>query len=228
MSENQIIPVGDVRFGDLRRTEPVARNFGYQRGSPVDRYYIERFLEENSPSIRGRVLEFGGDEYAKQFGGSAVQAIDVLGRTSENSATTIVADLADAPHIPSSTFDCIICTQVLQYVYDLRAALATLHRILKPAGVLLATMPGITPTDDPHWQQSWYWSFTAPSARRLFGDEFGDDVDVTSRGNVLSAVCFLHGLAAEELVESELAHDDPNIPFLITARAARRGGTVSA
>jgi ubiquinone/menaquinone biosynthesis C-methylase UbiE len=52
--------------------------------------------------------------------------------TEGNPEATIVGDLADAPHIPSDTFDCAIVTQTLQFVYDVRAAFATLHRIVAP------------------------------------------------------------------------------------------------
>jgi ubiquinone/menaquinone biosynthesis C-methylase UbiE len=43
-----------------------------------------------------------------------------------------VADLTHADHIPSDTFDCIICTQVLFLIFDVRTAIRTLYRILKP------------------------------------------------------------------------------------------------
>ncbi len=52
--------------------------------------------------------------------------------TEGNPQATIVGDLADAPHIPDDSFDCAIVTQTLQFVYDVRAAFATLHRILAP------------------------------------------------------------------------------------------------
>src|SRR3990170_7811785 len=50
---------GRVRFGDLRGVEPISREFGFDRGLPVDRHYIERFLSAHSSDIRGRVLEIG-------------------------------------------------------------------------------------------------------------------------------------------------------------------------
>ena len=55
---------------------------------------------------------------------------------------TITADLTDAPQISSDTFDCVIITQTLQMIYDLPTLMRTLHRILKPGGVVLATGSG--------------------------------------------------------------------------------------
>jgi len=214
-------PARTVELGDLRRTEPVSRDWGYARGTPVDRYYIERFLGQHASDVQGRVLEVADDEYAHRFGGRRVALTDIL-NAREHPRATIVADLASAPHVPSDTYDCIILTQTLQYVFDVRAGIETLLRILKPGAVLLVTVPGITQTGDPDLGDSWYWSFTSPSARRLFGEVFGDaTVEVTGYGNVLAAVAFLEGLAAEELRAEELDEHDPAYEVTIAVRAVK-------
>ena len=137
----------------------------------------------------------GERAYTRRFGGDRVTVSDVLHVVPGDPEATIVADLASAEHIPSNAFDCIILTQTLQLIYDVRAAVATLHRILKPGGVVLATFPGISQTYDTEWGFTWCWSFTEVSAARLFGDAFGaEQVAVESFGNVLAAMCFLHGL----------------------------------
>jgi SAM-dependent methyltransferase len=215
-------PLHAVDFGDLRRTTPVMRNFGFERGQPVDRYYIERFLNQHASSIAGRVLEVGDDAYTRRFGQDAVSQCDVLHVSGASPGATIVGDLASAPQIPSGTFDCVICTQTLQLIYDLRAAVDTLYRVLAPGGVLLATFPGISQIDDNTWASSWYWNLTPISARRLFGDQFGaGNIEVAAHGNVFTAICFLHGLATAELRADELEFDDPAFPFLITVVARK-------
>jgi len=214
--------IGEVQFGDFRRTSPLVPHFGLERGQPIDRYYIEHFLEEQSRFIRGRVLEIGDDAYTRRFGADRVTQSDILHISGANPATTIVADLSDAPQLPSNAFDCIICTQTLQLIYDLKGAVATLHRILRPQGIVLATFPGISQTDDPDWCDSWYWSLTRNAAQRLFADAFGSaNVRAASHGNVLTAMCFLHGLASEELRSDELEFHDPAFPFLITVVATK-------
>ncbi|MDP2660390.1 MAG: methyltransferase domain-containing protein, partial [Dehalococcoidia bacterium] len=132
-------PVGRMPLGALRRLQPTSRMFGTDRGRCIDRYYIENFLASHAPDIRGLVLEIGDDTYTRRFGGDRVAKSDVLHFQQGNPGATIVADLTCANHIPSESFDCIILTQTLQFIYDVRAALATLSRILKPGGVLLAT-----------------------------------------------------------------------------------------
>lgn len=208
-----------------RPVTPLSRQFGYDRGLPVDRWYIERFLAENAENVTGSVLEVGDAAYTRRFGGARVSRSDVLNVRSGDPDTTYVADLADAPGLPSGAFDCAILTQTLHLVYDLPAAVRTVHRVLRPGGVALVTVPGISPISTDTWAGSWYWSLTPLAAQRLFGDVFGaTNVEVTGWGNVASAVAFLQGRAAQELQSRELDVVDPQFPLLVTIRALRPAG----
>ena len=215
---------GAVAFGSLRRLEPISRRWGKDRGGrPIDRVYIERFLADHAGDIHGRVLEVQDARYTTRFGGERVTRSEVLHVSAGNPAATIVADLACAPQIPSDSFDCVILTQVLLCIEDVESAIRTIHRILRPGGVVLATVPGISQVVR-HDMERWgdYWRFTTLSARRLFERVFpADAVQVESHGNVLAAVAFLHGLAADELRPEELAHQDPDYQLLLTIRAVR-------
>ncbi|MEZ0167939.1 methyltransferase domain-containing protein [Microvirga sp. TS319] len=211
-----------VRFGNLRRTTPISRNWGQDRGRALDRYYIEKFLDENRADIRGRVLEIGDAHYTRKYGGTRVVSSDVLHVNEGNPQATIIADLTCAEHIPDSSFDCIILTQTLQLIFDVPAALRTIRRILKPGGTILATFPGITHTGDAEWGSSWCWSFTRNSARRLFHPIFGEsNVCLDSYGNVLAATAFLYGLADRELEPAELEVHDPAYDVIIAVKAVR-------
>ena len=219
---------GSVDFGAFRRLTPISPIFGMDRGMPIDRYYIERFLEAHSADIRGRALELGDAFYINKFGGGKVTKIDVLHVTAGSPEATIIADLTDAAHVPSDAFDCIIFTQSLQMIYDFKAALHTLHRILKPGGVLLLTTHGISKIGRRLGRDDWgeYWHFTTQSAEALFKEIFpGAAVQVSSEGNVLAAVSFLQGLAAEELQPAELDQRDPDFEVIITVRAVKAPGT---
>jgi SAM-dependent methyltransferase len=215
--------VGQVDFGSLRRLSPISSLFGYDRGRPVDRYYIEEdFLARHRDDIQGHVLEIGDASYTREFGGDQVAVSDVLHVDDSNPQATIVADLSSADHIPSDTFDCIILTQTLHLIYNVRSAIRTTQRILKPGGVLLATFPGISQIDWDEWRHSWYWAFTSRLARRLFEEAFPpENVEVEAHGNVLAAISFLHGLAAEELRKGELDRLDHAYEVLITLKALK-------
>jgi peptidoglycan/xylan/chitin deacetylase (PgdA/CDA1 family)/SAM-dependent methyltransferase len=222
LTHENVLPAGQVRFGSLRRVMPISREFGYDRGQPIDRYYIENFLARHAEDIRGRVLEIGDDTYTRKYGGSRVEISDVLHVTDDNSRATIVADLARADHVMSDAFDCIIFTQTLQLIYDTRSAVQTLYRILKPGGVLLATFPGVSPISRDQWGETWYWAFTSLSAQRLFEEVFpAANATVETQGNVLAAISFLHGLAVHELCKEELDYHDRSYEVLITLRAVK-------
>lgn len=217
-------PVGLVRFGSFHRLEPVAPIWPARFGLPVDRVYIEQFLERHGDDIGGEVLEVGGLEYTTRFGRGEITGRSILhSPIGAGPEVTFAADLADAPDLPSGRFDCVLLPQTLLFIYDVSAAVATLHRVLRPGGIALVTVPGITqivPDDRAQWGQ--YWSFTDQSLLRLFGDAFGpDNVEIESRGNVKTTVALLHGLSVSDLKTSDYEHDDPNYPLILTVRARR-------
>jgi SAM-dependent methyltransferase len=223
--QNEKIPdVGKVNFGDLRRVEPITRSFGYDRGRPIDRYYINQFLSKHAVDIKGHVVEIGDDRYIQRFGSFRVTQPEVLDTGHPDSKPTIVADLSKADHVPSDSFDCIIVMQTLQFIYDVPAAVRTLFRILKPGGVVLCSVPSVSPIcryDMDRWGD--YWRFTSKAMERLFGDVFGTgNIAVEAYGNVLVATAFLHGMAAEELTTKELDFKDQDYEALITIKAVKR------
>jgi SAM-dependent methyltransferase len=208
-------------FLHLARGRPVSQRWGYDRGLPVDRYYIERFLDEHRADIAGRVLEVKSDDYARRFG-DRVTHIDVLDIDSSNPNATIVADLASADSVPEASFDCVVLTQTLQYVYDVGAALRQVRRILRPGGVLLATAPSVSRMSTDGTDARDYWRFTAVSCLELVRREFGDSEPlVRAYGNVLTCTAFLAGLATEELPPSRLDAHDPAFPLVVAFRAVR-------
>lgn len=222
----QIPPRGTVNWQNFRRLTPISRVFGLDRGLPIDRYYIEKFLAAHTANIEGRVLEIGDRRYTRKFGGDQVSQSDVLHYITGNPEATIVADLTRADGIPEGTFDCIICTQTLQFIFDFRAALRHLARILKPGGVLLVTTTGISKIARREGVDPWgeYWGFTAQAAKRLFEEFFPPDrITVATYGNVLTAIAFLHGLAAEELQREELDYWDPDYELLVAVCAVKPG-----
>jgi SAM-dependent methyltransferase len=215
-------PRGRVRLGDFAEPEPISMDFGWDRGTPIDRFYIESFLERNSEDIAGRVLEVGDDAYSRHYGGDRIALQDVLHVHEGNPAATIVGDMSEPGVLPGSVFDCIVLTQTLHLVYDMHAAVEQLHRALRPGGILLLTVPGISQIDRGEWGASWYWALTPAAVQRLLGDVFGSElVAVESHGNVFAATTFLQGLAVEEIDVRRLAPHDPAYPVIVTARALK-------
>lgn len=205
-----------VWMGNLRRTAPVSR-WGWDRGTPIDRYYIESFLQANRADIRGEALEVFDRAYTDRFG-SGVTSVSVLDINPANPHATLIADLTAADVIPDNTFDCFILTQTLQYIFDSKAALRHIVRILRPGGVVLATVPISARVDN----DSDYWRFTQNACARMFGEAFGpENVSVSARGNCVAAIAACAGLAAEEFRRHELDSDDPGYPVVACIRAQK-------
>jgi len=209
-----------IDWGELRRTTPIARRFGFDRGHPVDRRYIEAFLDRHRDDVRGRVLEIGDRGYTRRFGGDRVTRSDVYDLPG-NDGATLTGDLGGAAALPAAAFDCIIVTQTLLFVFDLRRALSNLRDALAPGGVLLVTVPGVSQVvREDMDREGDFWRFTTRSLRDLAATSFAADrIEVEARGNVLACVAFLHGLAQEELGTDELDADDPDFQLIVTLRA---------
>lgn len=205
----------------LHDTRPLSRRWGHDRGTPIDRYYVETFLNEHRGDIRGRVLEIRDSTYTDRFGVNVTQR-DVLDLDPKNTSATFITDLASADAVPDNSMDCFILTQTLQFIYEPRAAIAHIHRFLKPNGVLLATVPGISRVDEALAQTD-YWRFTRASCEKLFADCFAArNVRVRVYGNVLTAMAFLTGMAREDIRQHRLEVVDELYPVIIAVRALKR------
>lgn len=209
-----------IRFGTLRSLEPVDRDFGFNLGKPIDRYYIENFIYHNREFIKGDVLEIGEDSYTTKYATADFQ-LQIL--NVEKKEGGIQGDLETGKGLPCNAFDCIILTQTLPFVFDLNATIRNIHSMLKTNGVVLSTNPCISQIsryDMDRWGD--FWRFTPLSLRKLFEQSFAtDQIQVNHMGNALSATCFIQGIPAEKLSGRELDHIDDDYPVTLTLMAKK-------
>jgi SAM-dependent methyltransferase len=210
----------------MLRTEPVSRRFGLDRGTPIDRRYIEAFLREHAPLVRGRTLEVGERRYGPLVGGGRVTECLAIHAAPDPGSGLARGDLTDPATLPDGTIDCFICTQTFNFIYALEDAARGAHRVLRPGGVLLATVAGISQIsryDMERWGD--FWRFTPASLERLLAGAFGAGVETRGYGNVLAATAFLQGLAVEDLPDpGRLDLHDPDYPVVVAAVARKAAG----
>jgi SAM-dependent methyltransferase len=136
---------------------------------------------------------------------------------------TLIGDLCSSDCLPKDTFDCIILTETLFCIFDVRPAIANLVASLKPGGVMLITSAGIAQIsryDLERWGD--YWRLTTMSLRRLLEEVVpAEQFTITSGGNVLAAVSLLHGIVVEDLTPEELDHADSEYEVTVLARVVK-------
>ena len=201
------------------RLTPASRQWGMERGKPLDRVYLEHFLAQRSADIRGRVLEIGDSYYTKTFGAAAEELItyDVV----DGPGIDVVGDLSTGSGLDDGSFDCLMILQTLMMIHDVQSAADTIYRLVKPGGVALVTVSFLVPNCDDPCQDMWQWNISPNAARKLLADRFGEEnIEVESYGNYATASCFLAGLAAEE-VEVDLWTHEPGYELLIAIRATK-------
>ena len=211
-----------IQLSDYFRNKPISNVFGLDRGSPIDLYFIDQFLKSNIHLIKGVVLEIAENTYSKKYGGNNIENIEVLHAKHGNKNATIVGDLTDTSTLPENSIDCFICTQTLNFIFDIQSAIRGAYHVLKPGGVLLLTVAGISQISRYDMEQ-WgdYWRFTEASLDKLFKSVF-TNYEIKSYGNVLAATSYLQGVVVEDLPSTELLdYHDPDYQMLITVVAKK-------
>ncbi|ADB73195.1 class I SAM-dependent methyltransferase [Geodermatophilus obscurus] len=204
-----------IRWAGTRRLDPLSE-WGFDRGTAVDRYYIERFLQEHRDLVHGRTLEVKEDLYASSLG---AEQVDVLDIDPTNPEATIVGDVCDPATLPEGTFDAAIVTQTLQLVPDPVAGLQNVLRALRPRATALVTAPAMSRLAGD-WDR---WRWTARGLQDLV-DRAGGTGAVVAHGNQVVCRAFLLGAAIDDLPSAVRDVDDPDFPLIVTA-VVRRGAT---
>ena len=213
---------GPIIWGSIS-TVPISNDFGLSRGTSIDRYYIESFLQEYNADIKGAVLEIAESTYTKQFD-HGVTSFEILHVDESNRKATIIGDLTQPDTLPEKMVDCFICTQTLNFVFDVRRAIEGCFRLLKDGGVFLGTVSGISQIsryDMDRWGD--YWRFTDLSLKKLFSETFRErNITIRTFGNVFAANAFLQGIAFEDVEDKSLLDvNDPDYQVTLGIRAVR-------
>ena len=208
-----------ARWGGLRRREPFSETFGTDRGLPIDRVYVERFLRAHSDDIRCRVLEVKDARYTEMFSNGHRVVSTVVDIDAANPLASVVADLSEPGSLPAAAFDCFILVQTMQLLTDPENAIDNAWNALAPGGVLLITVPTLS-RSSRDWPDYWRWT---PEGLKVFlSDRLpGAKVEVEGYGCLVTCVAFLLGLASQEMRADELEQRDKAFTMLAAARVEK-------
>lgn len=129
---------------------------------------VHQAILQRLPLLSGRVLDVGCG--AKPFAPALIAATEHIG-----------LEIAPAPHVdvvvkpgerwpfPDAGFDSVLCTQVLEHAEDPDLTLAECARVLRPGGLLLATVPFLF---NGHDLPRDYGRWTGPGLARQLGAAF--------------------------------------------------------
>lgn len=194
--------------------KPLSVKYGYDRGLPIERYYIEKFLSENGEKIKGLVLEVESDQYATRFGGKNISSLEIVDYNSSNKKANYIDDLQFGKKLPKEYYDCVLITQVIGAIADYNSFVNTVFDILKPGGNLILTTSGLATMIKP--PQEPFWRFTPKGLKMIFEKKFKTgNTYVESFGNFLTGQASWIGASAQELSTKELDQKDDRYPVLI-------------
>lgn len=203
--------LGVARWGNLRRLKPFSTEFGWDRGTPIDRYYVDRFFEQHRELITGDVLEIEQSIYTRRYGHDlrTVHSFDIDPRH----GSTFVCDLAHSENIlPSASYDCVLMPCTLSLLREIVPCLRNALRVVKPGGVILTNGAGLIPFDGADKD---FWHCSPEGWRHLTSSVWpGCEVIVEGYGNCLAVVAANLGLAMEELKPAELDYCDEILPVV--------------
>ena len=201
--------------------KPLSYRFGAERGKPIDRYYIEKFLEDNSKYIQGDVAEIAENTYTIKYGinvkNSYIYHVEGL-----NGAKKVNLETGDG--VVDGALDCLILTQTLQTIYDLSITMKNIKRLLKKDGTALITLPGITQIslrDYNNWGDRWRFNDIVARELAINAGFEPEKIEVQSHGNIKTCFALLYGLCLEDMKEEDFKYIDKQYQMLITMRITK-------
>jgi len=163
---------------NLKRKVNQGTDYIYQ----VDRILLRRQVKKHSRFVSGKVLDIGAggrSRYRQFFSCESYIKMDV----EKNNNIDVVGSASDLP-FEDSSFDSIVCTEVLGNVFDIFKASREFFRVLKPGGHALITTTFLNHLYD---EPNNFWRFTHYALVRLF-EEAGFKIELTEqRGGFFSA-----------------------------------------
>ncbi len=196
----------------LNQSVPCGKLMGCDRGTSLSRYYIKKFLDNECKSITNveDTFEVGDARYSSIYYPKAKHGVLDFSKG---------MDLTDKTTLPYESYDVFICTQVFNFIYDVKSAIEGAKYVLRKGGFIISTVAGnisqISRSDMNNYGD--YWRFTYLSIEKLFKDVFNEnEIKCVTFGNAMSTTAYIQGMSFEDLPHSELLdYNDPEYALVI-------------
>jgi SAM-dependent methyltransferase len=207
---------GKVNWGSLGAYVPISTGFGFERGTPIDRYYLNRFIEEVRSQVRGVVIEIGGSLNNRTVynfvNAREYHAMDLIQRPDVD----IVGNAEDPAAFPASSIDSVIAFNVLEHCREPWVVIDNALLWLKPGGALFCMVPN---AQRIHKMPGDYWR-PLPQAVSWMLRRFSTH-QLRVYGNPIALVASFMGIASEEVPRRDLDFFNPDYPVATCAVAIK-------
>ena len=201
-----------------KQNTPLTRNFGVRRGTPIDRYFIDKkisnFLESlDKKKKKYRGLEIGGFHYLRR-NSSVYEAFELVQSSSKGFKDNVICKDLNIPYDGEfeniEKFDFIVCTQVLNFVKDDINSLQVMNKLLNKNGIIIGSVTGMISPLSMYDYERWgaYRGYTDQGLKALF-ERTNYSINIETFGNFDLSCEFLNGSVVEDLDEDILNFKDP-------------------
>jgi SAM-dependent methyltransferase len=213
------VSIGAINFGDFKRLIPMCFEFGSTRGTPIDRYYLSRFIEKIHPDVVGDALEIGGNRRNRRLYNfmqtNSYRAMDLNKRL----GVDIIGDAHNAKIVEHGSLDSIIIFNVLEHCEKPWIVIENMYDWLRDGGKVFCMVPT---AQRIHGAPSDFWRFLPNAIDSLFAKFPIRKLFIY--GNPMTAIASLMGVAAEELSREELDHTNSEYPVATCILAQKHAG----
>lgn len=212
------VPLGAIDFGDFRGQLPFCPQFGSLRGTPIDRYYLDKFIAEIREEVVGNTLEIGGKKDNRLLYG-VNKAAPYLTMDLAGKGLDIIGDAHDISAVEKGSLDSVIIFNVLEHCQRPWVVVDNIYEWLKDNGQVFCMVPN---AQRVHNFPKDYWRIFPDAIDSLFARFPHRKLYIY--GNPLTTIASYMGVAAEELKAEELDAAQENYPVAscIHARKAAR------
>lgn len=198
----------------MNNSNTVSRDFNPTVWHPF--FFVRRgiysFVKEKAPLCSGRLLDFGCGSKPYQ---SLFNVQEYIGVDFENEGhphlNEYIDFLYDGKKIPFNNdyFDCVLCSEVFEHLFEPDSLLKELNRVLKSGGIMLLTCPFIW---DEHEIPYDYARYTHFSLKYLMEKNDFEVIELNKKGNVTETITQLKILRFRKSVWNNIT----KLPFIGT------------